>query len=97
MKKIIDIIQANGVNAHERSILCLPINKLIMKVFNTSLSLHDHLSVETDGLNVSVTLAGYDSVIQENLEPDIASRLYGYLQEGRLRQSSLLTKRRYQK
>ena len=96
MKKIINIIQANGVNARERSILCLPINKLIMKVFSTPLSLYDHLSVETDGMRVSVTLAGCNSVIQEDLEADIAGRLSGYLQEGRLRQASLLTKRRYQ-
>lgn len=99
MNKIINIIQRNGVSTGRQniSVLSLPINRQIIDVFNTTFFLDDHLRIETNGKNVSVTLAGHNMVIQEDLDTKTAKRLCQYLKESAIHEASILTKHRYPK
>lgn len=96
MNGMISIIQRNGVSAgtSQNTILYLPINQRMVDVFNTDLNIEDHLSVQTDGKSVTVTLAGNGHVIQEELTDDISSRLQRYLLNGGLSVASRLTRKR---
>lgn len=94
MRKIIDMILRNGVSAgpQQKTVLHLPVNADIRKVFNTDFRTNDNISVETDGINVAVTIFDGNTVIQEDLDRGISARLADYLSFGGIALASAITK-----
>ena len=94
MHNLIDIILRNGVSAgpgHE-AVLQLPVTSATSQVFNTRFREDDCLSVQTDGVKVTVNIVNDESAFQAALDKRIAGRLLEYLFFGGMKTAAALTR-----